>query len=172
VGRLAPIKGVETLLRAIPLVGRPVDLTVVGDGPLRPELERLADGLPVRFAGEVPFPKVEEFLASSHVLVLPSLSENLPNVVLEALVAGVPVVASRVGAVPELIHDGVNGYLVEPGDAEGIALRLRQLWDHEEVRRTLRQGAVESVRPFTLDVLMPNLEHELRSIIELHAHTS
>jgi colanic acid/amylovoran biosynthesis glycosyltransferase len=172
VGRLARIKGVETLLRAIPLIGRPVELTLVGDGPLRPELERLAEGLPVRFAGEVAFGEVGRFLASSQVLVLPSLSENLPNVVLEALAAGLPVVASRVGAVPELIQDGVNGYIVEPGDAHGIAARLRQLCDSDEHCRALGRGAMESVRPFTAEVLVPTLEHELRSIIERHAHTT
>ena len=114
IGRLTREKGVDTLLRA----WREQPLDIVGDGEEREDLERLAPPS-VRFLGPVAPERVAELLADARALVIPSRSEGLPRVVIEAFAAGVPVIASRVGGLPELVQDGVNGLLVEVDDEDG-----------------------------------------------------
>jgi len=132
VGRLAEVKRQDVLIRAFArlLPDFPAArLVLVGDGPLRAELEGLAGSLDlggaVLFAGYRPDP--ERYLATMDVFALPSRAEAMPLVIPEAMAAGLPVVASRVGGIPELIVDGKTGLLVEPGDVAGLAARLRHL---------------------------------------------
>jgi glycosyltransferase involved in cell wall biosynthesis len=120
VARLAEPKRVDLLLRAWPEVPGAV-LVVVGDGPQRADLERLA-GDRVRFAGERP--DVRRLLAAADVVVLPSDREGLPMSVLEALAAGVPVVASAVGGLQSL---GAGVELVAPGDVSALAAAVRRV---------------------------------------------
>jgi glycosyltransferase involved in cell wall biosynthesis len=132
VGRLHEVKQQDLLLRAFAGArqrGTGAYLMLVGDGPLRPELEGLAAALGVsewvRFTGFQPRP--EEFLGALDVFALTSRSEGMPLAVLEAWAAGVPVIASRVGGVPELIEDGVNGLLFPPGDEAALVAGLCRL---------------------------------------------
>jgi glycosyltransferase involved in cell wall biosynthesis len=133
VARLLEQKGHDVLLRA--LVGAPgARLDLVGDGPLRGRLEaevaRLGLGDRVRFHGAVPEPEVAALLAAADVFVLPSViapdgdMEGIPIVLMEAMAAGVPAVATRQSGVPELIADGETGYLAEPGDVDGLRAAL------------------------------------------------
>jgi glycosyltransferase involved in cell wall biosynthesis len=126
VGRLSPEKGVDVFLRACSeLVLRKVAFSaiVAGDGPERRSLERLRIGLGleshVRFTGAVS--AVRAMYARLDLLVIPSRSEGLPNVLLEALRADVPVVAARVGAIPEVLESSAAGMLVRPGDPVSLA---------------------------------------------------
>lgn len=140
VGRLQHPKDSATLLRAAArLGGRDWRLELVGDGPDRPALESLHRELGlegrVRFAGERD--DVPELLSRAAVFVLSSRSEGMPLSVLEAMAAGLPVVASRVGGIPEQVADGVTGLLVPVGDAERLAEALRRLLDDPELRRSL-----------------------------------
>jgi glycosyltransferase involved in cell wall biosynthesis len=129
VGRLSAEKGPRDLVEAARLVTneRPdVYSVVLGDGRERARLERQARRLALNerlvFAG---FREdARRLIAQADVLALPSLTEGLPNVVLEAFAAGVPVVATGVGGVPELVRDGENGWLVPPADAGGLASAL------------------------------------------------
>src|SRR5437660_11632373 len=82
---------------------------------------------------------LDGFLPFLDVLVLPSYTEGLPNVVLEASAAGVPVVATAVGGTPEVVEDGVTGYLVPPGDPEALAGRVRDVLAMPDGGRTLGQ---------------------------------
>src|SRR4029077_5841450 len=132
VGRLVEVKQQAVLIRAFAQVAATFPaarMVLVGDGPLRAELEATALSLglsgAVLFAGYQPRP--ERFLAAMDVFVLPSRAEAMPLVIPEAWAAGLPVVASRVGGIPELIEDGRTGLLVESGDVDGLAARLRQL---------------------------------------------
>ncbi|HEY6744543.1 MAG TPA: glycosyltransferase family 4 protein [Mycobacteriales bacterium] len=128
VGRLHRQKGLDTLVRAVPLLpaGRPV--TLAGDGPERGALERLAAGLGVadrvRVTGFLPHRAVPGLLAGAEVAVLPSRYEELGTALVEAMAAGRPVVASRVGGIPELVRDGVDGLLVPPGDPVALAAAI------------------------------------------------
>jgi len=124
VGNLYPLKGCQYLIQAMALIKRPDRrLMIVGEGPERRRLEVLSDslGLPVTFVGAVPKEQVPLWMSAADLLVHPTLSEGFGLVVLEALSCGLPVVASNVGGIPELINDGVNGYLVEPANVSALA---------------------------------------------------
>ncbi len=134
VGRLTAIKGVRVLLEAFAAAreGRPgLTLTLVGDGDDRAHLEALAAplGPAVAFLGYRSQAGVAEALARADALVLPSFAEGLPVVLMEALAARRPVIATRVAGVGELVEDGVSGLLVHAGDAEGLAAAIGRLAD-------------------------------------------
>jgi glycosyltransferase involved in cell wall biosynthesis len=121
-GRLIPEKGLDVLLAAMPaiLARQPVEVTVVGDGPERAALERMAEGLPVVFAGYLSEPSaVASFLRSLDVFVMPSRWEGLPNAVLEARACGTAVVATDVSGMLEAAGDQVD--LVPPDQPEALA---------------------------------------------------
>jgi glycosyltransferase involved in cell wall biosynthesis/predicted ATP-grasp superfamily ATP-dependent carboligase len=130
VGRLSPEKGVATLLEAhAPEHGR---LLVVGDGPERERLEGRA-GANVEFLGPVPSEAVAPLIARARALLMPSLSyEGAPRTLLEAYAAGVPVVASRIGALATLVEDGVTGILASPRDPKAWAAAMTRLLDDDE----------------------------------------
>jgi glycogen(starch) synthase len=118
VGRLHPQKGVANLVRAAPLLTTAgVQVLLVGDGPDRRRLERLAAraaGPPIRFVGFIPHERVPAALAAADVVVLPSRYEELGSVLLEAMQAGRPVVATAAGGIPDAVRDGVTGLIVPP----------------------------------------------------------
>jgi glycosyltransferase involved in cell wall biosynthesis len=127
VGRLAPEKGHALLISALgALKRRGVDATVVviGDGPERARLERQARecgvGPALTFVGWASADSVAEHIRSSRAVVVPSLAEGLPVVIMEALALGRPVVSSAVAAVPELVTSGESGWLVAPGSVEAL----------------------------------------------------
>jgi glycosyltransferase involved in cell wall biosynthesis len=126
VGRLVPEKGVDVFLRAAALIVSALPaarFVVVGDGPLRTALEARAASLGL--TGAVTFtgfrPDAPQLIADLDVLAVPSRSDGSPLVVCEAMAAGIPVVASRVGGLPDLVVHGVSGLLVRPEDPEDLA---------------------------------------------------
>ncbi|MFW5642163.1 MAG: glycosyltransferase [Roseicyclus sp.] len=128
VGRLVARKGAAILIEALARVrarGVPGELSVVGDGPERPALEALAAGRglgsAIRFHGILDPAGVAAVLGDARMLAVPSFSEGLPVVIMEAMASGLPVVASAVDGIPELVRDGETGTLVPPGDAEALA---------------------------------------------------
>ena len=140
VGRLQAPKDPLTLVRALAALERgSCETELVGDGPDRPavenEVRRLGLDSVVRLAGvrtDVP-----ELLAAADLFVLSSRSEGLPLSILEAMATGLPVVASRVGGVPEVVVDGETGLLVPPGDPGSLARAIERLLDDSALRRRL-----------------------------------
>ena len=127
-GRLAPEKGLDVLIEALRSAPG-VQVRIVGDGPERARLERaVSEG---GLSGRVTFTgfqsDVAPHLAAAHALVMPSRREGLPMALIEAVASGRPVVASRVGGIPELVADGTNGRLVAPDDATALAFALQDL---------------------------------------------
>jgi glycosyltransferase involved in cell wall biosynthesis len=140
-------KGVDFLLRALAHLGRDgLQLDVAGDGPLRGEYERLAHELSiadrVTFHGFVSKPRLADLMRRAHLFVLASRFENNPCVVLEAMASGLPVVATRVGGLPELVDDA-SGILVEPRDPESIATGLQAALEREFDRTAIAARARE-----------------------------
>lgn len=133
VGRVTDEKGLSILLEALSRLRRDDwELSVVGDGPARQDCEKRAQAPELRgrvsFHGELPGSQVAERLRASDGLVLPSLGENFPCVIIEAMATGLPVLATRVGALPELVDDE-TGILVEPGDQSALAGGLVRILD-------------------------------------------
>jgi glycosyltransferase involved in cell wall biosynthesis len=143
-GRLIPRKGVEFLLSAAATLQDEfpnLRVEIAGSGPQRPYLEQTSARLRltehVKFLGWID--DLRSVLPRWDIFVMPSLEEGFPIAALEAMAAGLPVVASGVGGVPELVEDGKTGWLIPPGDVEALAARLRHLLRSPEEQ--LRMGA-------------------------------
>src|SRR5581483_1657315 len=91
----------------------------------------------VRFLGYQSQPQVRQLLAATDVFVMTSFAEGVPVVLMEAMASGVPVVATRIAGVPELVEDGISGYLIPPGDAASLTERVRELLANAELRQRL-----------------------------------
>jgi glycosyltransferase involved in cell wall biosynthesis len=148
VARLSPSKGQDVLIRAAALLqdGQiPFHMEFIGDGPARDSYTRLASDLGVAdrcvFAGNLGHDEVLKRLRRATVSVLPSRSDNCPLVTIESLAVGTPVLASRVGGIPEVIRDGVDGFLVAPEDPQALASKLGSLLTNEDLVQQLRDNA-------------------------------
>ena len=142
IGRLDRQKGFDDLIKAAALVipSHPeAHFVIAGEGPERERLSRLITGKNmadrVHLAGWRA--DISELLAASYALVLPSLWEGMPNVVLEAMAAGLPIVATRVEGVPELVVDGQTGLLVAPHDAPALATAVETLLADPKAARAM-----------------------------------
>lgn len=151
VGRLAAVKGLRVLLDAFAQARRTradLHLTLVGDGADRAMLERLAAPLgdAVHFAGYLSQDAVAAALSEADAFVLPSFAEGLPVVLMEALAARRPVIATQVAGVSELVEDGVTGFIVPPGDAGALADRIGRLANDPDLRARMGQAGRVKVR--------------------------
>lgn len=173
VARLEARKGHEVLFQAIERLldaGRPVSLTLVGDGPLRAALEqRVRDSAlagRVCFAGWRDGRGVRQAMAAARVVVLPSHAEGLPIVLMEAYAAGRACVATRVAGIPELVVDGVSGWLVSPGDALGLARALDEALgaSDAQLQRRAEHGRDAVRRLHLAESLMRELLLHVRSM--------
>jgi glycosyltransferase involved in cell wall biosynthesis len=132
-GRMSPEKGMATLLRFWADTGR--KLVMVGDGPELDELQRSAPP-GVEFTGAITPERVGDILHEARALLVPSVTyESAPRAVLEAYATGVPVIASRIGALPEVVEDGVSGILVDPLDLDGWKSAVEMLGDDRTSER-------------------------------------
>lgn len=149
VSRLDPVKGVAFLIQALARV-EGAHLVVIGDGPERATLASLAENLGianrVRWAGHRR--NAAHLLAAFNVFVQPSLYEGLPNTVLEAMAAGLPVVATAVGGTPEAVVNGETGLLVPPRDPSALAQAITRLLQAPDLRRKMGQAGREWVVQF------------------------
>jgi colanic acid/amylovoran biosynthesis glycosyltransferase len=155
VGRFAAEKGLPILIDAVARVdGATLDLA--GDGPERPMLEERARKLGildrVNFLGYRSSRQVRDLLRQADVFVMTSFAEGLPVVLMEAMAAGVPVVATRIAGIPELVCDGENGLLVPPGDAATAADAIRQLVESADLRNQFAAAGRQKVeREFDIE---------------------
>ena len=144
VGRLSPEKGHVGLLRAMQGLaarGIAVRLILVGDGPqhdlLKVEAQKLGIANEVEFLGALDEPSTLRAISASDILVLPSFMEGLPIVLMEAMALRVPVVASRVAGIPELVADGETGLLFDPANWDGLTQALCRLATDQDLRERL-----------------------------------
>ncbi len=155
-GRLTAQKDLGVALAALRLLDG-VRLVIAGDGPERARLEAAASER-VEFLGPLPREEVLGLLRASDAAILTSAWENFPHGVVEALAVGTPVIATRTGGVGELVVDGENGLLVEPGDAPAFAEAVRRYLGDGELRTRLRAAAKPSVAAYDADRVYGQLE--------------
>jgi glycosyltransferase involved in cell wall biosynthesis len=150
-GRLSPEKGFGVLIEAAAIVARSdsaAGFIHFGDGPIRDAMrQRIKElGLERRFVMAGHRDDLDRFLPHWDLSVLPSFTEGLPTVVLESYAAGVPVVATAVGGTPEAVADGVDGYLVPPGDSIALARRILDIFELDGKSRALGLLGRERIR--------------------------
>ena len=174
--RLVPGKGHALLLDALAEALRRTPglrLFIAGEGPLRPELERRAQGLPpgaVQFMGFLD--DVRHLFQASDIVAtptLPQLGEGFGLAALEAMAAGVPVVATEVGALPEVIAHGQTGILVSPEDSSALASAIVQLASHPDQRRAMGREARRHALRFSIESMVERTLAVYREAIALHA---
>jgi glycosyltransferase involved in cell wall biosynthesis len=171
IGRMTGVKRTEDVLHAFRrLRDRGVDacLCMIGDGPDRAAVERTAHELGIMrdtlFLGYQE--EVAPFYAAFDAMILPSINEGTPVSAIEALAAGRPVVATRVGGVPDVVREGEDGFLVEPGDIDALADRLARLAADPELRERLGAAGRARVIPrYSVERLVDDVDLLYRSLL-------
>jgi len=175
VGRLEMEKGVKTLLAAWRKVGRDVPLVVAGTGALKDEVRDATDSMPAaKYLGQIPSDELFEVMKRARFVVLPSLCyENFPVTVVEAYACGVPVVASELGAMKEVVVHGRTGLLFRPGDAEDLAAKVSFAWNNSGyLARLGRFARQEYELKYTSERNHAALIRIYRSVLPKHARTA
>ncbi len=152
-GRLVEKKGIEYGIRAVAklaTVNRNIEYSIIGDGPLKEDLQQLIEQLGVgdlvKLLGRKQQQEVIEILDNSHIFIAPSVTgedgnqEGIPNVLKEAMAMGLPVISTYHSGIPELIEDGISGFLVPERDADTLAEKLSYLIEHPEVWSEIGQA--------------------------------
>ncbi len=153
VGRLSEEKGLISLIKAWKLmhlsgINTP-ELRIIGDGPLRNQLEVMAFGLPISFLGQVSPQAAKEQIAQAKLLVLPSICfEAFPMVVCEAYAHATPVAASDIGSLPEIVKPNISGDLFEAGNSDSICATVSNLWQDQSKLSRLSEGARKEYEQF------------------------
>jgi len=163
VGWLLPIKGPAYLLQAMTHIWPEhptASLVMVGKGELDVDLR--AQALKMNANGRIKFlgwrEDIHEIMPVFDLLVLPSLNEGMGRVLVEAMAAGKPVVASEVGGIPDLVKHGETGYLVRPADEKALANGIKKLLNDPESARQMGQRGKEYCRQFSLEAMIQKLE--------------
>jgi colanic acid/amylovoran biosynthesis glycosyltransferase len=180
VARLVEKKGIEYVVRAVARLaaeGADVRYTIVGDGVLRESLARLAGELGVsecvHLAGWRPQREVRDIMDRADVLVAPSVTaasgdqEGIPNAVKEGMALGLPVVSTQHSGIPELVEDGVSGFLVPERDDHALAASIRTIRDSADLRRSMgRAGRTRVEREYDIERLNDALEAHYERLLE------
>jgi glycosyltransferase involved in cell wall biosynthesis len=178
VGRMTGVKDTDAVLQIVAATrerGVPAVLCMVGDGPDRERLEQVAHDLGI--ARSTFFVGYQEDVAGYYRLfdafLLPSVNEGTPVSAIEALASGTPVVATRVGGVPDVVSDGVDGFLVEPGDVSAAAERLARLAADPELRAQLgAAGSANARERYSVERLVDDVDRLYRELLAAKGITS
>lgn len=161
VGRLHRMKGVEEIYECAKHMPE-TQFIMIGGGDAKTDLANCI------FAGEVSHDRIHLWMSAADLLVLPSYSEGLPCVVMEALSCGIPAVVTAVGGNPELVTDGESGFLVPVGDVDALVRRIRQLLEDDDLRERMGIFAREKMtRKYERDIVMGRLKKEYTDLSNL-----
>lgn len=168
--RLIRLKNIAAIIRLV-AARKDIRLVIIGTGPEGGNLRQIAMDAGasdrVIFTGDLDGARLRGWLEASHLFVLNSIHEGLPHVILECFQAGVPVLATAVGGVPELIRHGGNGWLIPPCDEEALRMAVDGLLADANLRKTLIAGGALRLRmAFTLDAMVTGTECILRAALE------
>jgi glycosyltransferase involved in cell wall biosynthesis len=172
VGRLVEKKGIDTLISAVAELNQrkiSARLTIAGDGPDRARLEQIAADLNCRdqitWLGAVPNSRVSSLLGEADVFALPSRQDSngdrdgIPVVLMEAMAAGIPVIAGDLPTIAELVEEGVSGFLVKPNQPRALADKLAMLWENPALRQRMAlEGRKKVESEFSLSLNLDRLE--------------
>lgn len=164
VGRLSAEKEIDRIkpvLESIP----GARLALVGDGPHRSALEKHFAGTPTYFVGYLTGEPLGSAFASADAFIFPSRTETLGLVLLEAMAAGCPVVAARSGGIPDIVTDGVNGYLFDPQNEQGAIAATQRLFQEQTERETLRQNARAEAERWSWSAATRQLQQYYQSVV-------
>jgi N-acetyl-alpha-D-glucosaminyl L-malate synthase BshA len=164
VGSFKLVKGVKYLIEAFAIIFKrnsEVKLLLIGDGPERKNLKNMVEThnltLSVDFMGNVANQKIPEYLSISDIFVLPSLSEGFPSVILEAMASGLPIIATRVGGLPEIIKEGENGFLVDPKNSNQIADKAVLFLENSRLREKISGNNKEKSKEYNWENIIEKL---------------
>ncbi|MCX6763204.1 MAG: glycosyltransferase family 4 protein [Candidatus Moranbacteria bacterium] len=141
VSRITERKGIKYLIEAMKYLPEIITLEIVGEGNEKEKLEKLAENLKlknrIKFLGLISHEKLPEIYQSAYVFVLPSLNEGMSNTILEALAAGLPIIATDTGGTKELLRDGENGFIIQMKNAKNIAEKIEKLMADDTLRKNM-----------------------------------
>lgn len=168
--RLVVKNGVDLLVRAIANLPEKIVLLIAGTGELEKELRALAKELDIEkrvvFAGLISHDVLPKLLASSDVFCRPSRSEGMGNAFIEAMAAGIPVIGTRVGGIPDIIEDGKDGLLIVPESSDEVASAVQHIIDDSELGQKLVQGGHMRASRMNWDTLTPQMESLFKKLLE------
>ena len=175
VGRLSEEKGVANLIKAVPLVldgQKDLEFIIIGDGPQNEEITEMVekDNLSgvVKFTRWVPHDELPEHLNEMQLLVLPSLTEGLPTIALEAMACGTPVLATSVGGVPELIKDRETGFILENNSPQTIAQGIIRALSYPNIDGIVRNAHILIENEYTYEATTDRFRNLFASLTNPH----
>ncbi len=167
VGRLAPWKGFDVLVELMKDLPD-WQLIIIGDGPekekLKERIDKLNLGERVKLFGSMPREKLLQHLTSAKVFVLNTSFESFSFQLVETMNAGVPVITTNIGNLPEIIDDGQEGILVEPNNKKQIIEAIKKIEEDDDFRKTIIDNAQKKAQKFSLENMLNNLEKLLKSL--------
>jgi len=163
VGNLVGRKGVNNLILAIAELQRRgyknINTTIVGAGPEKEKLMNMAYGTGIKFIGGVPPEKVGEYIKKHSIFVLPSVKgEGLPNAILEAMSYGLPVIATKIAGIPDVVKHGETGFLVEPDNPTALADCILKLYTNNRLREDMTMKTVQEIKKYSWESVTNKLE--------------
>jgi glycosyltransferase involved in cell wall biosynthesis len=167
VGRLSAEKEIDRIKPVLETIPH-ARLALVGDGPHRQDLENHFAGTATYFVGYLAGQELGAAFASADAFVFPSRTETLGLVLLEAMAAGCPVVAARSGGIPDIVQDGVNGYLFDPNDEQGAITATQKLLANPNERETLRHNARQEAERWGWAAATAQLEQYYQQVLATH----
>ncbi len=173
IGRVDPEKSLDILMKAFIKVVKKVpeaQLVIVGDGTMRPKLEKMAEDAGIResvvFTGRVIGNDLPQLYRTGDVFAITSKTETQSIVLLEAMATGLPAVAVKAGAVPELVHNGENGYLCEADDVDGVAKGLTKILEDDELRAEMSKKSQEMIRKHDISHTLTRIEEIYNQVLD------
>ena len=170
IGSLTELKGVLNFLKAIPMLVRRTGIMFLigGDGPLQAQIEEYLNrenlNDKINLVGWIPHDELPKYLNELKLLVLPSYSEGLPNILLEAMACGTPVLATPVGAIPDVIGDRKTGFIIEDNSPECIAKNIERALNYQNLEEIVESARELMERKFTYETAVERYRKILEDI--------
>lgn len=174
IGRLSIEKGIDILLKAWQTIPQ-IPLVIAGNGPLAEYVTDMSRNCPsIKYIGPVPHENIHSVIAGARCIIVPSICfETMSLVILEAFSLGIPVVASRLGALPEIIEDNLTGFLFTHGDINEMVSKIQLLWHNRELTiRMGKQARAEYERKYSPDVAFDKLIAIYKQAIETYSNST